>query len=302
MEENKEKKVSKLSLFANKASEVGKKTAEGMKKFAKGVSEKSKQMHHDSQIKKYNPLFKEDFENEDFKLPNVIEIVDDAVRRDIKVCEGSIGWTDKVCGVEILYLYDEWVKDSKIQFVPFAKCDAVYCMDIFDKNKFIEASSVFERVNNEKIAELEHIANYLGAKRCAVEVVCVDTKKDSLQTKIDVKVGDPSVNSESAGIVESKNEQRGKKISNFKGNDEPKKPHLKWFTYDDNIKNLIKTRLSGNNQVTYQKLELSCTTVAAMSYKTACAIDKLSGVKAAVSMERKSIKERSSKLVFEIEF
>ncbi len=302
MEENKEKKVSKFSLFTDKASEIGKKTAEGIQKFAKEVSEKSKQRHYDSLIKKYNPLFKEDFEDKDFKLPNVIEIVDDAVRRDIKVCEGSIGWTDKVCDVEILHLYDEWVKDSRIQFVPFVKCDAVYCVDNFDKNKFIEASSVFERVNNEKIAELEHIANYLGAKRCAVEVVCVDTQKDSLQAKIGAKVGAPSVNAESGRIVESKDEQRGKKVSNFTGNAEPKKPRLKWFTYDDNIKNLIKTRLSGNNQVTYQKLELSCTTVAAMSYKTACAIDKLSGVKAAASMESKSVKERSSKLVFEIEF
>lgn len=41
-------------------------------------------------------------------------IVDDAVRRDIDVCEGSIGWLGKENDIEILYLYDtaiekEWV-------------------------------------------------------------------------------------------------------------------------------------------------------------------------------------------------
>lgn len=302
MKEENGKKVSKLSSFINKASDIGKKTVEGVHKLAKDVSEKSKQRQRDSQMRKYNPLFKENFENEDYKLPNVIEIVDDAIRRDVKVCEGSIGWTDKIRGVEVLHLYDEYVKESKIQFVPFVKCDAIYCVDNFHRNKYIESSFVFERVNNEKIAELEHIANYLGAKRCAVEIVYVSEQKDAISAKTALKIAKTTANADTKFIIEAKDEQKGKKISNFKGSEVPKKPNLKWFAYDENIKNLIKTRLDGNNQITYQKLELSCTSVASMSLKTACAIDKLLNSKVSASMESKSIKEHSSKLIFEVEF
>ena len=91
----------------------------------------------DQRIRHYNPLFREKFFSKEFTLPNVIQIVDDAVRRGVDVCEGAIGWTKKVGGVEILYIYDEFVKESGIKFVPFVKCDAVYCVDNFDRNKFI---------------------------------------------------------------------------------------------------------------------------------------------------------------------
>lgn len=162
-----------------KASEFAKKATEDMKQSANSLSEKTKQSLHDQKTKKYNPLFMREFSSADFKLPNVIEIVDDAIRRDVDVCEGAIGWTDKVNDVEILHLYDEWVKESQIQFVPFPKCDAIYCVDPFDRNKFISSDSIFEQTRNEKLAELEHIAYCLGAKSCSIEIVEAKIRKVS---------------------------------------------------------------------------------------------------------------------------
>lgn len=96
-------------------------------------------------IEKYNPLFPDEYHSENFKIPNVIAIVDDAVRRGIDVCEGAIGWRKTVNDVEILYLYDEWIEESNIQFIPVAKCDDVYCVDPFDRSKFIKSDYIFKK-------------------------------------------------------------------------------------------------------------------------------------------------------------
>ena len=170
MENNENKQKKTFADFMSKASEISKKTAVKIQEGAENLSEQTKKSLYEQRMNKYNPLFKETFRSKQFRLPNIIEIVDSAVRRGIDVCEGAIGWTDKINDVEILHIYDEWVKESKIQFLPIAKCDAVYCIDPFDKNKFINVNSAFERTTSEKLAELEHIAYCLGAKSCSIEI------------------------------------------------------------------------------------------------------------------------------------
>lgn len=287
----------KKSLWSKTAS-LGKMVASGVQ----AVTEHTKSSLHEKQLKKYNPLSPEKFHSTDFSLPNVIEIVDDAVRRDIQVCEGAIGWTDTVNGVEILHLYDEWIGESGLQFIPFPKCDAVYCVDNFDRTKFINAETVFERTTNEKIAELENIAYCLGAKSCSIEIVeqNIETKSAAIRISTDSKKKEPIT--ERSLYTQNQARQSGKNVSYFEGNHTPIEPTLKWFAYDDSIKGLISMKCSGNNSIKSKVLELSCTTSATMSQKAAGAIDKLLKVKAAMSMEKKAIKEHCSILVFEVEF
>ena len=300
--QNKKNKTEIFSNIWNKASDIGKKAADGIQKGAKTLSEESKKNAYERKVRKYNPLFKEDFESSNFKLPNVIEIVDDAVRRDIDVCEGAIGWTDKVNDVEILHLYDEWIAESKINFIPFAKCDAVYCVDAFDRSRFINSESIFERMTNEKLAELENIAFCLGAKSCAIEIVEASAQQKSSNLKIGLKYSGAGGNAEQGSSSGYKNKQSGKNISYFDGNSIPKRPSLKWFAFDDNIKGLIEMRCSGDNSIKSKVLELNCSSAATMSQKTACAVDKILKIKASISMESKSIEEHNRKLIFEIEF
>ena len=125
MSEEKKEKAS-LSTVWGKVSGAVKKAADGLEKGGKNLMEHTKQALHTQKLKKYNPLFEEDFKKESYRVPNLIEIVDDAVRRGIDVCEGAIGWTDKVSDVEILHLYDEFVEQSGFEFVPFPKCDEIY--------------------------------------------------------------------------------------------------------------------------------------------------------------------------------
>ena len=140
--EKKENRKEKFSNFMSKASDISKKAADEIQKGAKNLSEQTKKSLHEQKIKKYNPLFAEKFHSEEFNIPNVIKIVDDAERRNVDVCEGAIGWTSKINDVEILFLYDEYIKESNVDFIPFAKCDNVYCVDNFERSKFINSESI----------------------------------------------------------------------------------------------------------------------------------------------------------------
>ena len=155
MNDQEQKKTNKLfNGVLSKFTSLGKKTADSIQQKTQDISAKRKKNAIEQKMQKYNPLFEENFKSADFNIPNIIEIVDDAVRRDVEVCKGAIGWIDKVNGVEILHLYDEWVTESKIQFIPFPQCDAVYYVDNFDRTTFVNVESVFERTTNEKLSEL----------------------------------------------------------------------------------------------------------------------------------------------------
>lgn len=287
--------------FVKKASQVGKKMVDGIQKGAKNLSEQAKKTLQDSKMKRLNPLFPEAFRSKDFYLPNVIEIVDDAVRRGVEECEGAIGWTDKVNDVEVLHLYDEYVQESGLRFVPFARCDCVYCVDPFERGTFINADGIFERTLNEKLAELEQVAYCLGAKSCSIEIVESDSEKQSSKGNgkaLRFAKGDFEID------FNSERQQRGKNTTFFEGNATVHAPCLKWFSCDDNITGLVKMCINGRNSVKSKVLELHCSITASMSQKVAVAIDKIKDVKlnGSMSVSKKALKEHNSKLLFEIEF
>lgn len=125
-----------VSGFLQKTSDLSKKTIADVQANAAALSEKTKQDAYLRRLKKYNPLFPDEYKSAEFNIPNMIMIRDDAERRGIDVCEGAIGWLGKEGGMEVLYLYDEAVSFSKIQFVPSADCNAIYYVDRFDRNRF----------------------------------------------------------------------------------------------------------------------------------------------------------------------
>ncbi len=294
VEEGKKKNV--FTSAWGKTVDFTKKAAEGLQKGTQELIEQTKKNMHEQKVKKLNPLFPEDFKNEKFHLPNVIEIVDDAVRRDIDVCEGAIGWIDRVADVEVLHLYDEWVEESGIQFVPVWKCDNVYCVDNFERNRYVNVNAVFAKATEEKLAELENIAYCLGARSCSIEIL--EENKEIGERKIQIKAVDGEISLKNTNI----NKQSGKTVVNFVGHDSPRKPKLKWFTHDDGVNGLISMRCNDIQSVTSKILKLSGASCATMNRKIACAIDKIFKVGGKASMEQQVKKEHSSTLIFEIQF
>ncbi|MBQ8429884.1 MAG: hypothetical protein IJX30_07310 [Clostridia bacterium] len=308
VEENTEqgKKTNFFSNVWKKTVDISKKTAETVQKKTKSIAEKNKENQYKKRMERYNPLFPEQFKSENFHLPNIIKIVDDAVRKDIDVCEGAIGWLERVKEIEILYLYDEWVEQSGIEFVPFWKCDHIYCVDNFNRNRYINANSIFSKSTEEKLAELENIAYCLGAKFCSIEIIESD-KEVGKQTiigklKSGVKGVEASSNTSSMQEREAVSSQKGKTVSTFVGHNNPKRPQLKWFAHDDNIKGLIEKRCNDIQSIESKTLELSGASFITMNKNMACAIDVLSKVKGDTTMQQQSMKESSSTLIFKVEF
>ena len=313
--EKNEKAKETLSNIWQKTADVSKKAAKGIQQGAKTLSEQAKEAKinqetkkRNKQIEKYHPITAKEFKSKDFNVPNVIEIVDDAVRRDIEVCEGAIGWIEKHKGVEVLHLYDEYVKKSGLQFIPVDICDNVYYVDAFDRNRFINVNNVFSKTNEEKLAELEQIAFCLGAKSCSVEIVEGESEESS--STMTANVSSPvKVKSNAQTKSKSKKNQHGKAVSRFTGHDSPKTPTLKWFAHDDSIKALIEMRCADVNSIKARTLELKGSSSATMSVKVGVAIDAVLGGKGkgkgnggGMSMESQAIREHNNHLLFEVEF
>lgn len=300
-----------LSKAFQKTSDVSKKAVNDIQHGAKELSEKAKNESYLRRLKKFNPLFLDTYQSETFNIPNMIMIRDDAERRGIDVCEGSIGWLENANGIEIMCLYDEAVEMSGIQFIPAATCDAVYYVDPFDSKRFIRTDCIFSKAHEERLAELKNIAYLLGGKKCSIEISEVNSEITSSSNKIGLNVSarNTSVSMkeqfENKLTNENSTQRSGKIFIEFEGSDNPKRPKLKWFEHDENIKKLIEMRCKNNNSIKSETLELSGASSATMSQKTAYAIDgaiSKIGVKGASDMEKHAKSEHQSKLIFHIEF
>ena len=295
---------------AEKTVDISKKVADNVQQGAKALSEKSKDDAYLRKLKKYNPLFPDQYFSTGFTRPNMIIIVDDAVRKGIDVCEGAIGWLSNSDGMEVLNLYDEAVEESGIRFIPAPTCDAAYYVDAFDRNRYIQVEKFFSKAHEEKLAELEHIAYMLGAKTCSIELVEQQAESHSKNHSHNVLIGAKAfakgkehIESSSSETIFSK--RSGRKVSNFQGHDNPKVPELKWFQHDENIKRLVEMRCSDVNSIRSTTLELEGSASSTMSLKTACDIDgalKSINMKASANMEKRANMESYSKLLFIIEF
>lgn len=297
----------------SKVSEFGKKAAVGAQKSAKVLGDKTKTAIYYSQMKKYNPLFPEQYLSEDFHRPNMIMIVDDAVRKNVSVCKGAIGWLGNDTGMEVLYLYDEWVQESGIKFIPTASCDSAYYVDNFDRNRYIRVDCIFAKAHEEKIAELEHIAYALGAKSCSIEMVEATAETLVFDRRQGTQISE-NINGNSASLSEqyersmhkaNSNQRSGRIVTQFKGNEKPSRPSLKWFANDDNILSLIEMRCTDANSIQSKTLELAGSSSATMSQSQATAVDSTINKmknKATSSIESQAKQENSSKLIYIVEF
>ena len=307
---DKKKATVKVNDIVKSTKSFGQKATTNAKTSVAAIVEKSRNDSYERRLKKYNPLFPEKYQSDDFNLPNIIMIVDDAVRRDIDVCEGAIGWLGKEAGVEVLYLYDEAIEFSGITFVPTACCDTLYYVDCFDRNRFIRTDCIFTKAHEERLAELKHIAYSLGAKRCTIDIEEMSSSSQSHSKKMGTKEKYKGVSNEESYehsvSIKGSSARSGHVEINCQGSDRPQAPTLKWFAHDDNIKRLIEMRCSDANSVKTESFKLSGATFATMSQKTACAIDgaigKIASAKGYVSLNSQAEKEHQSVLYFKIEF
>ncbi len=302
-----------VSNMLAKASDISKKTVDEMQKNAAELSEKAKQDSFLRRLKKYNPLFLAVFKDAAYRRPSMIMIADSSARRGIDVCDGAIGWTNTDNGgMDVLCLYTEFADSCGIQFVPSLSTDAFYYVDPFNSNRYIRTDCIFSKAHEERLAELKHVAHSLGAKSCTIEITESVAEVSSSSNKFGF-AGNASrlIKISAKGSAEHSNnhtetqQRSGRITAQFEGNDSPKRPKLKWFAQDENIKKLIDMRCKVGNTIKSEVLELSGASSSTMSQKTALAIDgavSKMGFKGNCAMESQAVKESQTKLIFSIEF
>lgn len=298
-----------------KAAEIGKKAADSTKASAQLIAAKAQEGNLRAQLRKYNPVFPDQYADPNFGLSNLIMIVDDVVRKDIEVCKGAIGWKGFEKGVEVFRLYDEAVALSGLHFVPTAVCDAVYYVDPHDRSRFIRLDCYFEKMQEAKLAELQHIACSLGAKKYSVEMYDSSSEKRNTQQKgsLGRKTGKGaakmSVGASESREMSSENRMQREAVAaaEFSGDMQPVQPTLRWFAHDDNIKNLIQMRCSGegNNGVKKYSIELKGSDFATMGVSTAAKLDAAVsslGLGSSLNLQSRVAEEHHHRMSFQLEF
>lgn len=232
---------------------------------AQKAAAKAREKQVEDRFKKYNPVFPNEYLGADFNIPNVIRIVDDAVRRGIDVCEGAMGWRSNEQGIEMFHLYDEAIALSNLHFLPAATCDTIYCVDPYNRNRYFSIDSYFAQIQKAQLAELEHIAFALGAKYYQVEMKEEESKKKTRRTKGNINVA--HYGSADVDMVQS-DERSAKREAlasvKFSSGRKPSRPTLCWFAHDDQIMNLINMRCSGSTGFE-RYLEIRTSSAAAIS-------------------------------------
>lgn len=305
VEEDKKSVKSSANDFFKKASVVGKKVADNVQKNAAALSEKARNESYQRRMEKYNPLFSKEYKSKSFSFPAIIKIVDEGSIQSIDVCEGAIGWRERTNDVEILFLSADTALKSGLTFFPALSVNALFCVDSFEDQHYINVERIFSKAHEEKLAELEHIAYSLGAKSCSIELVESDEQTDSKvrdgQASLKILKASASDKSEQA----TTHSMSGRTTTTFCGSDEPVRPALKWFKEDHSILNLIEMRCSDINGVKSRTLTLEGSSSMTMEQNMARKIDIATakiGLKLHSSMEKLCRKECSSKLIYKVEF
>lgn len=303
------KGASSIKNVASKAGEkisgVAKDSVQALQDKKQEFAEKTQAKMYESRMKKYNPLFPEKYTETQFNLPNMVRIVDSIVRKNIDVCEGAIGWMSNEKDIEVMHLYDESVEFSGLQFLPMPSCDSVYYVSPYDRKTFINVDTYFSNMQQDRLAELQHIAFSLGAKEFWVEMIETSTENSSMNVAASAKAQGIKASAEEKKSQNVTTQSQAVAKATFGAGRKPTQPTLFWYAKDNNIANLINMRCSENNEagITSYSFELNSSCSQSMSSSTAAKIDTaIKGMGANSNFNNESEKEHSRKMIFHIDF
>jgi len=225
-------------------------------------------------IKKYRPINIEDINNTDFNMPKIINVSDmDKKFTEIEVCKNAIGSYLNKNEILILRIFREYIEKFNIELYP-NDGSAIYLRDPVDRNKYISLNDYFSYINKAYVRELKMIANELGATYFEVslmeEKVYFSQEKKEFEDKgkyggvtVEAKTKKKKSNNELNFIkIEAKN--------NFEPH-EPRRPKLKYLKDEEEIKQLIDSRM--NKSIKDEELSINLDTVSGINESDVTKID-----------------------------
>ena len=294
--------IDQIGELADKGKETEMVVAEFVKGAGEGVNEFMNEKKNESLMETYQPVTAEVLNDDDFKAPKIVYIVDVDKHSDVEIFKGALGYRPKIAKSRVFELIKDRSKSTPYVFIPNS-FGGIYYQNPYKENEYIKVKEYFEHIKNERIEELKRVAHAIGAQSIEIRIIEDEKKKIQAGAKKDLKgpkTKDVKINSGiSAGLqysdINSKDMEYVAKFNKKEGFI-PERPELVYFKNDSSVKNLIDMALSDNPlmDVTY-KIESSQSKD--MSISAAAELDAVLGklsLNDSVSMKASVEKEQRS--------
>lgn len=259
-------------------------------------------------LERLKPLFREEIESAEFVLPKMIFVAEtDKAHAENEVCKGSIGFKTFQDDMSAITIYPDKVNLFGLSFYPEMECN-VYYVDPCDRDHYIALDDYFAYMKMRRVAELQRIAQTLGAKH--FKIIYKERKKslssNSVNAAADLKIGPVKVDgkydhqetnsSMSTVSIESEME--------FPGHP-PMEPNLHYLRNEINIQNLIALRMDPTSPLQHQRFTIEMSTSSGIKEKDAKKIDamlKVMKITGNTTIESEVQNEARRVLEYEIDF
>ena len=276
------------------------------------AAQKRQEAKTQHELEKLNPLFPEEFFGEGYQLPQMIRLVNGEERMDNPLCMGAVGWKQQTKQLQVINYYVQKAEESGLIFYPQKIMGAAYCADPKNPKRYILAEQYMKTLKEDQVTEIKNIARCLGATYCRVEMIEDASQRSksgrsssaTAKAKVEGVPLSASVSQESGVSAQETSHSSILFEQSFTGG-EPIAPKLCWYEHNNEIRDLIASRLSGHNTTESYRCEIIRSGTAALSKHAASSIDSTLtelGCKASATIEEEFEKENKLKSVLIIKF
>ena len=254
------------------------------------------------------PLFPEDLDSPGFLMSKLLRITEiDKKRAESPVCQGSIGYTSILKDMRIVNIYRDKIGDFGLKFYPDVDF-GMYYIDPSDRNHYIALDEYFLYMKRARLAELQKIAQDLGAIHFKVTYKELESSfsSSSVKGKASVKsVGDNgNAEVDYANSHSEKSSFRFAAENVFPGH-APVMPKLCYLKHDSFIQSLVEMRMDPASPTKHQVLSLQLSNTSGIKEKDAIKIDaalKALKISGDINMTSEAKSEAHQFFEYEIDF
>ena len=229
-------------------------------------------------LERLKPLFPDDFERAEFVMPKMILVAEmDKAHADNPVCKGSVGFTTVLNDMSAITIYRDQIDNFDLTFYPELE-NNVYYVDPCDRDHYISLDDYFSFMKMQRVAELQRIAQSLGATH--FKVTYKEKSKSVVSKTVDAtlaaKAGKDGVDAKashsfhdsSLASISIEAEMR------FPGH-APIRPELHYLKKEINIVNLIALRMDPLSPLQQQRFNIELSNSSGIKEKDAVKIDAM---------------------------
>ena len=270
------------------------------------VAQEENQLKAD--LERLKPMFQEDFKEDEFVLPKMIRVAEiDKAHAESLACKGSVGYKTVMDDTSMVTIFRNFIDTLGLSFYPELD-NGVYYVDPCDRDHYIALEDYFSFMKMQRVAELQRIAQSLGAKhfRVSSREKTETVSSNSIDAAASVKaIG------QSGGAGYSHNAANSSMTSmsieaemRFPGHD-PIRPELHYLKKEINVINLIEMRMDPLSPLQHQHITIEMINSSGLKVKDAAKIDamfKAIKLSANTSIVSEAQNEAKRILEYDIEF